>query len=414
MRNAQKKKEAGWQKIVTADDYNLYQDRATPTHFSVRFRKSDKWMARRFDAPSVKLAMEKAPKVAGQVIIEKRENFRLADAFNEALGQAKRGEPSRKGWDQEVKRFMKWLNEHYPDCTYWHCLDRRIIREYLAGMGAAADHTKRLRLQPIKQTSRYMNAEYDYPDVAANLKTGTKLKKTPPMVRLPDVVSFLDFLRDNHPNLEAGAALQGLAGLQLQEATRLTWDKIDLDHGLVEVSGEVKNEYRNRVIPLADRVLEALQRAYQRHAQAKAKAKIRPVREHVILSSKGLPYDEGSWFNYSKDVSGAMRKWNAGIDWTPKDLRNCLPTYAATEGIHNVIWEQYIGHAPHTVTATNYIPRLGARSKGEREALGEQMAIFYQHVVEPVNRARRGEGKKRLNYFEPREPRTNRQVQTES
>jgi RNA polymerase-interacting CarD/CdnL/TRCF family regulator len=44
-----------------------------------------------------------------------------------------------------------------------------------------------------------------------------------------------------------------------------------------------------------------------------------------------------------------MRKWNAGIDWTPKDLRNCLPTFSATEGISNVVWEQYIGHAPHNV-----------------------------------------------------------------
>lgn len=412
MRNAQKK-QAQWQKIVTAEEFNLYQQRGTPTHFSVRWRKSGKWMARRFDAPTVKAALEMAPKKAGLVVSHQQESFRLSEAFNEALGQTKRGERAKKDWNDEVRRFMKWLHDHYPECTHWHMLDRRIIREYLSGMDGAADHTKRLRLQPVKQTSRYMNAEYDYPDVAANLKTGTKLKKTPPMVRLPDVVSFLDFLRDNHPNLEPGAALQGLAGLQLQEATRLTWDKIDLDHGLVEISGEVKNEYRNRVIPVADRVLEALRRAHQCHEQAKAKAKIRPVWDHVLLSSKGLPYDEGSWFNYSKDVSAAMREWSAGIDWMPKDLRNCLPTFSATEGISNVVWEQYIGHAPHTVTATNYIPRLGARSKGEREALGEQMAIFFQHVVEPVNKAVRGEGKKRLNFFELRENGTNGQVQTQ-
>ena len=40
----------------------------------------------------------------------------------------------------------------------------------------------------------------------------------------------------------------------------LAWDRVDLERGLIEIRGEVKNEYRNRVIPVCRRVVEALNR----------------------------------------------------------------------------------------------------------------------------------------------------------
>lgn len=79
-----------------------------------------------------------------------------------------------------------------------------------------------------------------------------------------------------------------------------------------------------------------------------------------------------------------MKKWNTHIEWAPKDLRNCLPTFATMNGIHGTIWEQYIGHAPETVTDRHYVPRLAGRTPGESSALDRHMDLFRRFVTGPI------------------------------
>jgi integrase len=241
-------------------------------------------------------------------------------------------------------------------------------------------------------------------NLAERLGIGSKLERTSCEVYLEDVVSFLDWLRANECRLEVGVALQGLAGLQLQEATHLTWDRLDLDRGLVEISGDVKNVYRNRVIPVAERVHDALRRAYA--SQTAGDSKVKTLGGHVLLSKKGCPYGKW-WENYTKEVLKALRKWNPRIAWKPKDLRNCLPTFAVTHGLQSEVWEQYIGHVPKSVTAKHYIPRLASASLGESNALERQMELFRFHVTNHVDRAvATGDASRILNFFElaPRQP----------
>ena len=255
-------------------------------------------------------------------------------------------------------------------------------------------------LQPICQTSGYLHREYGFVNFAERLGIGSKLATTPPMVCLEDVVRFCDHVRDKNLRLEVGVCLQGLAGLQLQEATRLTWNKVDLENGLVEISGEVKNEYRNRVIPVCQRVLEALRRVFE----ARPRGKVQIVAESVLVSSKGFCYGN-AWHNYSKEVSAAIREWNLNLDWKPKDPRNCLPTFAVMTEMQSDVWEQYIGHAPHSVTARHYIPRLAALSEGEENALKRPMAVFCFHVTSQVDRVIQIiQAGKILNFFEPQDP----------
>ncbi|MBN1868004.1 hypothetical protein JW916_12020 [Candidatus Sumerlaeota bacterium] len=126
------------------------------------------------------------------------------------------------------------------------------------------------------------------------------MKATPKEVYLTDVVAFCDFLKENAPRLEAGVALQGLAGLQLQETTRLTWSKVDLSRGLIEISGEVKNEYRKRVIPICGRVVEALRRG-EELARKRKPGKIRDAYETVLVRERSGAYGS-SWDKYSRHV----------------------------------------------------------------------------------------------------------------
>ena len=119
------------------------------------------------------------------------------------------------------------------------------------------------------------------------------------------------------------------------------------------------------------------------------------------ITPKNCSYHEGSWHNYSRDLGRQIRTWNRSLGWAPKDLRNCLPTFAVTQGIHGEVWEQYIGHAPKSITARHYVPRLASASSGEKEALNHQMAVFQLQVIKPLdeamNQLNRG---KILNFFE--------------
>lgn len=316
---------------------------------------------------------------------ERKDAFTLVDAFNEALAHADRGKRSRGQWLYHQERFIGWLAKTHPDCTHWHLLTRRIVREYLASYEGRADHTKRLALQPLVQTSNYLALEYEYPNVVSKLKMKTRLKHEPALVYLADVLDLLDWLIEHQPRLEVGTALQGLCGLQLQEATRLTWDKVDVGRGLVEISGVVKNKYRERVIPVPTRVVDALKRAVAfRNASER---KVLTLHDAVLISSKGYAYDGESWFNYSKDLSAAIKTWNPKIRLVPKDLRNCIQLFSEMEGLQGKVWEQYVGHAPQDVKGKHYVARLSSVSRGEADALGQQMDVFRRRVVEPLNKA---------------------------
>jgi integrase len=164
----------------------------------------------------------------------------------------------------------------------------------------------------------------------------------------------------------------------------LTWNHIDLDRGLVEVSGEVKNESSRRVIPICGRAVEALRRAWA----LRPETKIKPMDGgHVATTDTGFHFEGGSFDNYGKILGAAIRSWKTDIGWTAKDLRKMLPTLAATEGWLSPIVEAYIGHAPRGVSAMHYIPRLAAVSLGEGDALKHSMAIFRNLVVKPLEAA---------------------------
>ncbi|MDX1972065.1 MAG: site-specific integrase [Candidatus Sumerlaeia bacterium] len=368
-----------WVKISTQNHFTLYQDKMNPTHFQARLKGSGNYLRRRFQAPDLESALREAPRVIGLVSEAPKHEITLFDAFEMALEATNRRERSRQDWIRTTEKFLLWLKKNHPLCTTWDQMTRQIVRGYLSTFAGKSANYRRLALQPLLQTSGFMHREYGFPNIGERMGIGTKLQKTPPVVYLEDVVSFCDFVREHRPHLEAGVCLQGLAGLQLLEALRLTWDKVDLDRGLIEISGEVKNEYRNRVIPVCNRVLGALKRA-----KTLGDVRIRG-NTPVVRGVQGLGFlDDNS---YARQVRAQFKSFNPDLNWSPKDLRNCLPTFAMMQGIHGTIWEQYIGHAPKGVTNRHYIPRLSAPSQGGFKALEQQMNLFRLHVTEPVERA---------------------------
>ena len=60
-------------------------------------------------------------------------------------------------------------------------------------------------------------------------------------------------------------------------------------------------------------------------------------------------------------------------------------TLAALKGFSGDILEQYCGHAPSTVTARNYIPRLSSVGIGEAAQLKNAMETFRRLVTDLID-----------------------------
>ncbi len=399
-------KKKKWRKVTQTDRFSLFQSPSQLHQFEVSWKKSSGgYGRRRFSSPSIDAALEEAPRCSGLMAHHSANELgpTIAEAFEQTLALSKRSRNAREEWMRDQIRFMSWLADHYPECSHWRMITRQIVREYMGEKytGRSPNRT-RLAMQPITQTGGLMSREYQIPNVAERLGIGNKLVRPPARVFLPDVLSFVEWLRDRGSRLEVSAALQGLSGLAVMEALRLTWDKVDLERGRIEISGEVKNVHRNRVIPVCSRVVEALERAHNRRMTSE----VVPVVAPVVESPTGCSYAEGvrSWCNFGREMKALIREWNPRIGWTPKDLRNCLPTFAMSEGLHSHVWEQYIGHSARSVTERHYVHRLTSVSQGESEALERQMGIVHRLVVEPLENAlSQDAGPEILNFFERRE-----------
>jgi integrase len=151
-------------------------------------------------------------------------------------------------------------------------------------------------------------------------------------------------------------ALQGLCGLQLQEAIRLTWDRVDLVNGTVTIEEDrrsdprtagIKNSSRVRKLPIPSLVLEILQEAYGRQGK--------PSGDQRFIN---VP----SWKAYCSRLTHIFKAWNPECHLPPSDLRNTLATEFNNKGWMTVWFRRYFGHAPANQMERAYL--------GEQNGLG--------------------------------------------
>ncbi len=262
--------------------------------------------------------------------------------------------------------FLDWVDKQ--ELHYWDELRLEHVQAYqkvLEQKNYAFD-TVRLYLLPVRRTSAWMAANWprEYVDFCKSIR----LKKFScqsgrydeesgnPYLPVNRILDFLDWLsRDPvRDRLTVGVALQGLAGLQLQEAFRLTWDKVDVENGTIVIEGEVKNRFRIRKIPVAGIVhwLLRQRRRDNRHS------------DYVIP-------DYAEFTSYSQSIVRQMRRWNPKVEICPKDLRNTIQTAAIEEGWYSYYVQRYVGHSPQTI--------------GERHYCGDQgkllLPLFREKVV---------------------------------
>ena len=160
------------------------------------------------------MAVDTAKELAG-LEAPKSKRFTIAEAFKDCTEATFRdcGKATLKVHWYWTKRFMQWLAIHHPNCTHWDLLRCGIVDNYVRSHEWS---NQAHPIRPIRRTALYMTRMYGVANFLDGYRVKSALKTTPAEVYLVDAVLLLDWLKERGElRLETGAALQGLAGLQL-------------------------------------------------------------------------------------------------------------------------------------------------------------------------------------------------------
>jgi len=222
-----------------------------------------------------------------------------------------------------------------------------------------APQTIRHYMKPVRRAAKWVasNWPWAYPNICENLRHPMKTcrgvkydgQAGNPVLLLGEVLEFIDWL-ERHPvwnRLAPGVVLQGLAGLSVLEALRLTWGKVDFKTGTVTIDGDVKNSSRVRCIPIAEAVLWILRKAQLARLS---------IRENDLIIPLYRDYR-----HYSNAIRKALRAWNPEVSIKAKDLRNTIQTAAIDGGWYGYYVQRYVGHAPSSIGEKHYHGDQGDR-----------------------------------------------------
>jgi integrase len=283
----------------------------------------------------------------------------IEDAMKRAADVRTWRPQTRHNDDFYQSAFLSWCKEQ--GIERWGQLRLEIIqryKKYLIGKGFRYDSV-RLYCSPIRRTSAWCHA--NWPTYYHHFCQTLRLKRSEfggstydpeqgnPVLSIKDVWAFVRWLQSHKrwQRLAVGVALQGLGGLSLLEAYRLTWSKFNSNEGTVIVDGETKNTYRNRCIPLANVLVDML-----RDCQS-------PIQDMTIIPQYATYKD------YAKAIKKVLNLYAKvdGIEKTTKqtllkmkakDLRNTIQTAAIDGGWYGYYVQRYVGHAPKTIGERYY------------------------------------------------------------
>jgi len=216
------------------------------------------------------------PQVRERAIPNESDDFptvHISEALLRASETRNWMEYTRREDSRNCEYFLEWVDKE--GLAFWHEIRFEHVLKYqksLKDRGLAFD-TIRLYLLPIRRAAAWVAANWPkhYVNICQSMRISRRDSHTAtyneeegnPYLPIHRVLDFLDWLaRDaRRDHLTVGVALQGLAGLQLQEALRLTWEKVDLNDDTLTIDGVVKNRYRIRKIPIPNVVAWLLRRA---------------------------------------------------------------------------------------------------------------------------------------------------------
>lgn len=354
---------------------------ASNPRFTLRLIHPGKWTLSAFDSSGVyrRLTLNEAPEldeavakslriISGDIDPNRPPELNpaiqnLGDFFALWVNQLTVKPSTRVNYEYSIVRFLKWCEEEQLE-VLCH-LSRTTLANYLAYLANECEMSRnavRLFCFPVISALRW--AALNWPDHVRDLTLGFKVKGirkhtlARPVLNLDDSIRFCETLRARMDKALPGVALQCLAGLRVQEAFRLEWSKVDLERGLVEISGEVKNPASARIIPVADYVLDLLKR-------------FRKV-------SKGRNVLEGfdAWQGYSKRVTHCLNSDLSAFGTVASTLRKTLESSACAKGWGDLTaLNRYCGREASGVQGRFYVCLTPS----------QWVDVFRAQIVEPLN-----------------------------
>lgn len=165
------------------------------------------------------------------------------------------------------------------------------------------------------------------------IKGFTKKQTQPPQKTIPSPEQIQALLQHTRPDVRPLYTLIYYAGLRSEEARTLRARQIDLERGLISVTGKGNKQ---RIVPIAEPLKPVLQQAMQNK---------QPDDVLMISRRSGKPYSR----NIGR-LDGAARRAGITSHITAHTLRHCFGTHAIYWGIDLRTVQMLMGHSDSTTT----------------------------------------------------------------
>ena len=253
-----------------------------------------------------------------------------------------------KAFTHGFRRMQRWLDEHNIEASELTLFD---CEEYFAQLiETAANGTARQHLAYIRAAYRYglRHGLVAY-DPTGDVKLPWPPDHEPATYTNTELRQIHAAIRSDREEL--AFHLFAFAGLRLSEATRLTWEQIDLQ--LVQMKFNGKGG-KFRLVPLHP----ALEQLLHEHAPRQ-----RSGQEHLITKLNGQPISPEM---LGRGIRGLVDRAGVQIDSPTHAFRRTVATTMYEQGVRTRVIERIMGWAPRLMHERHY---LRVADKPMREAI---------------------------------------------
>jgi integrase len=231
----------------------------------------------------------------------------------------------------------------------FNCAELKSLKEMPAGkirpqdisnvIRGLREREEKLSVGTILNYRALISAVFAY-GVKKELLIANPVLQTRPPKREKDRVRFLskedeesirEKIRDLSPEREAEFDLLLHTGMRSGEAYRLTWDRVDLERGILDVPLSGKTGWRP--IPINSICRKALETLHQQSRGS----------EFVIPRSGKENWMLGEWFGDAVEEAGVVRA-------TPHTLRHTFASRLVMDGVDLRTVQQFLGHSSIVMT----------------------------------------------------------------
>lgn len=245
-------------------------------------------------------------------------------------------------YSRDLERLVDWCREH--EITRVESLQSSDVRSF-----AASEHRRGLsprsvqrRLSGLRRFFRYLRRERVIDgDPSQGVRAPKIRRKLPEVLDVDQVLALLDIPADDELATRDRAMLELFyaSGLRVSELAGLTWNRLDLDEGLVRVLGKGRRE---RVVPVGRHAVHAL--GHWRRIHATTAGVDQP---EVFTSLKGRPLGV-------RAIQKRVAYWSQrqGLDQNvhPHQLRHSFASHILESSGDLRAVQELLGHASVTTT----------------------------------------------------------------